>query len=165
MQTGIIMEQTKVSFEEQLQYGKEGEKEIALYLLNKGCSILPLYQFNDELAPKIFTANEIITSPDLTVFKEEKCFFIEVKRKKQWVRFGEIVETGCNYRHYAEYKKVSRFTGIKLFLIFLHENEEPCGKYLIDINTVGRYWNGKVNERKVSKPMYFWNINQLNKLQ
>jgi|LakMenE18May11ns_1017448.scaffolds.fasta_scaffold9838908_1 hypothetical protein len=159
------MEQTKENFKDKLQYGKDGEKIIAEYFLNKGYSILPLYQFSEDIAPKIFLSNEVITSPDLTIFKNQKCVFIEVKRKKKWVKFGNIIETGCDNRLYCQYKKISQATGIDLFLVFIHEDIEPCGNYYININNIGRYWNGIVKNKNVSPPMYFWNLDQLNKLK
>ena len=45
------MEQNKDNFKNKLFFGQEGEKDIGLKLIEKGFYILPLYQFQDEIAP------------------------------------------------------------------------------------------------------------------
>jgi hypothetical protein len=159
------MEQKKISFEDQLSIGKEGEKDIAIYLIEKDCFVLPLYQFDDDISPKIISINEDLFSPDLLCYKENKSFFIEVKSKKKWNEWNGIIETGCNYKHYEHYKKLAIKTGIKLYMIFNHIEGGYKGKYLVDIFKKGRYWDGK-NDKGIikEKPLYFWNKEDLKQL-
>ena len=42
------MEQKQTNFKESLAFGEEGEEKIAELLINKGFSVLPLYQFTAE---------------------------------------------------------------------------------------------------------------------
>lgn len=158
------MERSKDNFNELLKFGEEGEKDIALWLINKGYNVLPLYQFEADQSPKIF-GNEVCVSPDLVVFKEKTCTFVEVKRKTRWIKYKGTVETGCNYSTYLHYRKISENTGIKLFMIFKHEERNPLGIYSINVNEKGRYWDGRVNGIKRHKEMYFWPLESLTKLE
>ena len=158
------MAQSRTNFEELLKFGQEGEKEVALLFINYGYSILPLYQFDAIIAPKIIIEKEYI-SPDLTIFKEGKCVFLEVKRKNQWVVYKDRTETGCDYRHYLEYLNLSKNTGIDLYMVFQHLDAEPTGIYLVNILEEGRYWDGTVGGVKKFKPMFFWNFDKLHKIQ
>lgn len=158
------MEQKVDNFKDALAFGQDGEKEVASLLLKKGYAVLPLYQFEDDISPKIIEINGSHISPDLTIFKQNKCTFLEVKRKRQWVEFKGVIETGCNYCHYLHYKKIANLTGVDLFMAFLHEEKMPTGIFFVNINEKGRYWDGIVNGKKVSPPMFFWNIKSLKKI-
>ncbi len=161
------MELKQKNFREQLAFGKEGEHEIANYLISKGYAILPLYQFDDDIAPKIFHISGNITAPDLFVSGNKKALFVEVKTKNRWVTYVKIKETGIDEKLYYDYKKVHINTGLPLFIIFNHKEIEPIGYFYIDILTpYNRIWNG-INEtdgRKISKSMVFWRYDQLTKI-
>lgn len=159
------MGQSKDNFKLNLAFGQEGEKEVTFLLLKKGYSILPLYQFTDDISPKILKGDLSFVSPDLTIFKNGKTTFIEAKRKTGWVKYKETIETGCDFRLYEHYKKVSSETGIELWMVFVHENEKPNGIYAINIKEEGRYWDGKTPQGKsVHKPMFFWNFNKMKQI-
>jgi len=158
------MEQNKDNFKNKLSFGQEGEKDIALKLIEKGFYILPLYQFQDEIAPQIIGENKTITSPDLICFRNGEIIFFEVKSKNQWVNFNGVLETGCNYKHYKHYKKLSIETKIKLYIVFNHVSGKEQGIYYIDVLENGRYWDGKVKGVLKHTPEYFWNKKQLKKL-
>lgn len=155
------MEQKQTSFEEQLQFGEEGEELIAAIFIKKGFAVLPLYQFTAEFAPKIITLQTNFISPDLTIFKNGKVVFIEVKSKTRWVKFNGVVETGCNFRHYEHYKNLSEYTNIDLYLVFNHTEDKPEGIYTVSIQTEGRYWDGIVKNKQINPPMFFWNYKNL----
>lgn len=160
------MAQNKDNFKQNLEFGQGGEKEVASLLLKKGFTILPLYQFTDDISPKILKHNLSYVSPDLTIFKNGKTLFIEVKRKKTWVKYKGTWETGCDYSLYRHYRELSIETGIELWMFFVHENDEPIGIYAINITEDGRYWDGKTSKgQQVKKPMYFWNRNNLKKIE
>ncbi|MEJ6791462.1 MAG: hypothetical protein QNK89_01635 [Lacinutrix sp.] len=158
------MEQSKDNFKEKLEFGQEGEKEIAEILIKKGYSIMPLYQFSDELAPQIISLNESFTSPDLMCFKNEKSIFVEVKSKTKWVEFKGVIETGCNYKHYKHYRDLSLKTKLKVYMFFNHVKGSYQGVYYTDVLTVGRYWDGTAKGVKKFKPEYFWNKDILKKI-
>lgn len=170
------MEQKKEDFKSQLAFGVEGEKEVAEMLIKTGVSILPLYQFNADMSPKILTENKILSSPDLTCFRNGKCFFVEVKSKKRWTICPKTnrIETGCDYRLYKQYLEISQKTGIELILVFNHVNNKPFEKinessngfFYVNIITKGRYWDGcnEKTKKQVHKPIYFWEYFQLKKM-
>jgi len=167
------MGQSKENFKELLDFGQEGEKEIAEILINKGINILPLYQFEPNKTPKIINNENNFISPDLTCFKNGNCFFVEVKSKQRWTICPTTnrIETGCDYRHYKHYLELSEKTGINLIMVFNHINNTPFadkskisnGYFYIDVKEKGRYWNG-YNEKtniKIHNAIYFWNYDQL----
>jgi hypothetical protein len=162
------METKQKNFKEKLAEGKEGEHEIANYLISKGYIILPLYQFEDDnKSPKLFYLNDNVTAPDLFVSGNKEALFVEVKTKKRWVTFTRINETGINRRLYYEYRKVHKKTGLPLFIVFNHKEIEPIGYFYVDISTpCNRIWDGidKIDGRKISEPMVFWRYDQLTKL-
>jgi len=145
----------EMKFEEMLAFGQDGEKEIASVLIKNGVSLIPLYQFEHESkAPFLLSDNETIILPDLTCFSEN-AFFVECKRKNQWVHFNGRVETGLNVRHYQSYKKVKEITKLNVYLFFKHENEMP-GIYYNEIdvlNSNSRIWNGVVDGRQINQPL------------
>lgn len=157
------MEQSKGNFSDLLKFGEEGEKDIALFLINKGYHVLPLYQFEADIAPKIFGDNAYV-SPDLVVFKDKACTFVEVKRKTRWIKYKGVIETGCNHRTYLHYKEIAKKTGIDLFMVFKHESINPIGIYSVNVQEEGRYWDGRVNGIRKFKEMYFWPFEKLVKL-
>lgn len=159
------MEQRKTNFDKLLAFGAEGEKDVATKLIELGCTVLPLYQFEPNKTPILISKYSNSISPDLTVFNKGKCFFIEVKTKNNWIEYKGIRETGCDFKHYSEYKKLSNQTETPLFLIFNHMDKDPKGMFYVDINKEGRFWNGKTpSGKKVSVEMYFWNYKDLNEL-
>lgn len=158
------MEQSREDFRKLLAFGAEGEKEVSVYLINKGYKVLPLYQFDPDTTPLIIGKTNNLISPDLTIFKNGKAHFIEVKNKNRWVEFAGVRETGCDFKLYSHYKELSKNTGIELYLIFNHVTNKPKGFYSVDIMTDGRYWDGIVNNKRVNNPMYFFNYNDLKKL-
>jgi len=161
------MELKQESFKVKLAFGKEGEHEVGEYMLNKGYSILPLYQFNDDVAPQIFNAKTTITSPDLFVCGNNKYFWVEVKTKNRWIKYLADTETGCNYKHYIEYLKIAEITGLPVYIIFNHKDNDPRGFYSVNIKVpLHRIWDGlncKTGAR-VSQPLALWLIKDLIKL-
>tara|TARA_Y100001937_G_scaffold49026_1_gene68335 strand:+ start:1161 stop:1649 length:489 start_codon:yes stop_codon:yes gene_type:complete len=153
------MAQNKDNFKQALAFGQDGEREIAKKLITKGFYVLPLYQFQDEISPKII-GNENYISPDLICFKNNNTIFIEVKSKRQWVYWKGQLETGCNYQHYKHYRDIAAKTKIKTYMVFNHVDGDYQGIYYIDVLKNGRYWDGKAKD-KVYKAEYFWNKNDL----
>ena len=162
------MESKQENFKLQLAFGKEGEHEIGEYLIKKNYSILPLYQFNDDIAPQLFTSNSTITAPDLFVCGNNKFFWVEVKTKNRWIKYLGIYETGCNYKHYLEYLKISKETTLPVYLIFNHKEVYPTGYYFINvIKPLHRIWDGKniKTGQVISQKMALWLFNDLIKLK
>lgn len=161
------MEQKQKNFKEQLAIGKEGEHEIGNYFMNKNYSILPLYQFEDNIAPKVFTLNNTLTSPDMFISGNNKCFWVEVKTKFRWVNYNNIIETGINEKHYRQYLSIAEKTTLPIYLIFNHKKTPPIGYFYIDIKTpYNRIWDGIniADQKYISQPMVFWKYEDLIKI-
>ena len=154
------MVQSKDNFKEALAFGQDGEREIAKKLIRKGYYVLPLYQFQDEISPKII-GDENYISADLICFKNNNTIFVEVKSKNQWVEFAGKIETGCNYKHYQHYRDIALKTKIKTYIVFNHVKGNYQGVYYVDVLKDGRYWDGNVKGKNVYKAEYFWNKNDL----
>lgn len=161
------MEPRLTSFKEALAFGKEGEAEVAEHLINKGYSCLALYQFDDTVAPLIYTSCKNIVSPDLLLSNNEKTFWVEVKSKRRWSYNYGVKETGFDKRSYNHYRNVYQLTGLNVYVVFNHVNCEESGMYVASISDEPyRIWDGincKTNER-VSNEMVFWHEHQLKKI-
>jgi len=153
----MLQKVESLSFEEKLEWGEEGEKTIASRLIKKGVAVAPLYQFkNHDNTPIMLTDKEQLILPDLTCWKDGKNFFVECKRKNQWVSYGGVVETGLDQRHFKEYCNLKAITGQKVYLFFIHENKDP-GVFFHELRYLlphMRLWNGrKPNGDYIMKPM------------
>lgn len=156
--------QRQTSFESKLKLGEEGEHEVAQYLMRRGVSVLPLYQFDIDTAPVIYSANSETISPDLICFKDD-AFMVEVKTKNQWVSYMGRVETGLNLKHYNHYKQIACITGKEVYVFFNHREQHPIGMYYCGLDKYTRVWDGIVRGRRVHPEMVFYNIEVLHKLK
>lgn len=157
------METTQESFKRLLEFGQEGEHEIAKWLMDRGVTVMPLYQFDPSHAPYLINRYKKTISPDLICFKDD-AFMVEVKTKNQWVVYGDRVETGIDRNHYDHYKNVSQLTGKKVYVFFNHKTDDPCGFYYAELTQHTRFWDGKVKGKQVYSPMVFYNYNVLKKV-
>lgn len=161
------MEQKQKSFEEKLAFGKEGEHEVGEYFMKLGYSLLPLYQFTEDIAPKIYSEVETIISPDIFISGKEKAFWVEVKTKNRWINYNRIRETGLNKRHYDEYIKIRHNTKLPVYVVFNHKDDNPTGFYFIDIIVpYHRIWDGIncATNRRVSPPLVLWKFEALTRI-
>lgn len=158
-----------MKFEEMLKFGEEGEKEIASILIKKGHSVIPLYQFNSDHAPFLLNTDLHITLPDLTCFNGDVVYFVECKRKNQWVKWNFNQETGFDYRNYNHYREIKRLTNSRLYIFFKHEHEDP-GVYYCEIDKYQehelRLWGGlrKGTQERIGPAIIYWRKNQLKKV-
>lgn len=156
------MEQKQESFEIQYLFGKDGEIIIHNKFVDYGYLILPVWQFESKCAPLLYGKKENYILPDMLIMKDTECAFIEAKRKRQYVNWNGIKETGICFRLYEQYMKIHNKTGIEVFVCFLHEQQEPTGLFLVNLCTTGRFWNGRNKDGiQFEKPLYLWNIKDL----
>lgn len=115
-------------FDQSLAVGQLGESLIAHWLRNKGWHVLPAYEkeIDNGKGPRLFLAtgndeSELIT-PDLFAMKAGRFLWVEAKHKTTftWYGKGGYWTTGVDKRHFADYVKVQRQTGIDVWLLFLH---------------------------------------------
>lgn len=154
------------SFKELLKFGEQGEKEVALLLMQKGYTVLPLYQFNKEHAPFLLSKKNKITLPDLDCYHKSKPnIFVEVKSKNKWNITNEITETGFDLKHFKEYEKIQEETQKEVWIVFNHKGASE-GLYTIKLNKYHRQWNGKnIKGEKKSKALVFYDKNDLIKIK
>lgn len=149
------------NFKKQLQYGEEGEQIIGNLLMQKGYSIVPLYQYtNTEKAPSLFVNNETLILPDIQIFREDKKpFWVECKRKRKWVHWKQNIETGFNTYSFDHYKRIQELTGMSVYIAFIHEEHSPLGIFVTTLENFednARYWDGlnlKTGERITNPEM------------
>jgi hypothetical protein len=154
-----------MTFDQKLEYGNQGEREVANLLSNMGYKLMPMYQFkNLQNSPKIFSGTMELVSPDIILFKNNKTLFVEVKKKTKWVKQINQLETGCDYKLYNQYRQVVEHTGINIMMVFNHVDEEPTGMYMINLLDKGRFWDGRDEHKQVFNPMYFYNYESLKKI-
>lgn len=160
------MEQKLTSFKDFLKFGEDGEKEVAIQLIEKGINIMPLYQFtNKDKTPVLLTKNTQIIAPDLICYYKNKSFFVEVKTKNKWVVSKNYIETGLDYKHYLEYLKIKETTGLPVYLFFNHINEKPNGIFYVEISKNNRYWDGTIpNGIKYYTEMIFYKFDVLKEI-
>lgn len=105
--------------------GLVGEGKIALFLMAKGYSILPVYQIEKHTGkgPQLFTIYESLVAPDMLAFKGDKALWIEAKHKTafSWYRRSQVWTTGIDKRHYEHYCQVDDKSPWPVWLLFLHK--------------------------------------------
>ena len=114
-----------MSFYDNLEQGKAGESYISKWAICvKKYSMLPVYEkiIDDGKGPQLFTPDESLVAPDFLAFTKSDVIWIEAKHKEAftWWRKGQVFETGIDLRHYLDYIKVSKNSGKKVWLLFLH---------------------------------------------
>lgn len=154
-----------MNFEQQLEWGEEGEELVASYLIGCGVTIAPLYQFNADQAPFLLNNKEKLILPDLTCWNKGVGYFVECKRKNQWVSFDGNIETGLDQKHYSHYQKIKRATGQNVWIFFLHEKQDPQGMFFGEIDGLDKHkrlWDGcSPSGKQFSKPLVLFPISTL----
>lgn len=124
-----------MSFEEQLAVGRLGESRIVSFLRGRGCSVFPCYEVEPEdgKAPKLLAPLIAYIAPDLLVFNgDRKVLWCEAKHKSvfSWYFKEKRWTTGIDLNHYYAYQKVATITGLPVWILFLHQSDEPSIKDL-----------------------------------
>ena len=157
------MEQKQINFDQLLEFGENGEAEVAKYLMDTcNMMVLPLYQFNgkDSTPLIIHKNNKKFIAPDLTCFANGNMFPIEVKTKNKWVHWDNQLETGFNYEHYKNYKEIQELTQVQWIVIFNQKIEEPTGYFYTKLTVQDkfcRHWDGKVGGNQKEKELWLYN--------
>lgn len=163
------------NFKESLAIGKTGESEIAQWLINRGASILPIYEIaeNQFKGPSVYSADNInIIAPDMLVFKKGKITFVEAKHKEafSWHRITSQWVTGIDLHHYFEYQKIQEKLDIPVWIMFLHRGgkakdseQSPSGLFSNSLDFLMQNENHR-HENWGKSGMVYWNINALKKI-
>lgn len=138
------------SFEEQLAFGREIEKAIGQWLMERGQRILPVYDYSglaEGKAPKFTAAvqSDSLVLPDLLGIKNGKSTWFEVKFKDRadFTHNTARLETGISKRLWDHYQKVEKESGLPVWLIFAHKQEDELrGDAIAALKRTARIYDG-----------------------
>jgi len=140
------------SFEEKLAMGREYELLVAGWLKRRGFLILPVYDYSglgENKSPKLQAANDAdsLVVPDLLIAQAQKgTKWVEVKFKARadFTRKTQRMETGIALRLWRHYHEVKAATGLPVWLMFCHaEEDEIRGAEIADLASAVRVYDGR----------------------
>ena len=167
-----------MGFKTQLQIGKIGETIIASWFKSRGYNVLPVYEkeISEGKGPTLFTFdNSNIICPDMLVFNNQKCFWIEAKHKTafSWHRISKKWVTGIDLRHYFHYLEIAKkYSQWQVFLLFLHKDgiaKDTPGGMISPTGLFGGeliFLSSNENHRHTNHGrtgMVYWNVDTLMK--
>lgn len=118
------------AFEKQRERGKVYELAFATWLqLQRDYYVLPTYDYSglaNNKPPKLISKVKGLVIPDLLAYKEGDGAWFEIKLKTEAVlhRKTQTIVTGLPYRHWLDYQQVHTVTGLPIWIVFIHENEQ-----------------------------------------
>jgi hypothetical protein len=116
---------SSLCFDRSLEFGQAGESSIARWMRSRGHTLLPAYEkiIDTGKGPRVFGPKGAIVSPDFLVWKGDKAFWLEAKRKTgfTWHRLTNRWVTGIDLRHYEDYLKIQGVSPWPVWLLFLQE--------------------------------------------
>lgn len=168
--------QSLPTFNQKLSFGKTAESAIAKWLRSLGYSIMPVYEKTndgDYKGPQLFTPNESLVAPDMFVFRDKTCLWIEAKHKDafSWHRITQKWVTGIDLRHYNDYCKIDDQSPFPVWLMFLHRGgqakdsppDSPTGLYGETLKYLRMHENHR-HDNWGRSGMVYWSIDTLKKL-
>ena len=133
---------------DEFKRGRSGECVFAGWFRQRGCFVIPSYDYSGEdgdKAPKMDDANLSLVIPDLDVAKAGTRWWVEVKTKwkADFYRKGRRLEHGISKRHYEHYLRVQRESGTPVWLCIYEERDGYLlGARLDDLGPYGREYRG-----------------------
>lgn len=121
-----------MNFADSLSSGQLGESLIAQWLRRRGWHVLPAYEkeIDNGKGPRLFTASDAgkaqLISPDLLAMRSGQFLWVEAKHKTRfsWYGKGNCWVTGVDRRHFEDYCAVTDSTGLNVWLLFLHRDNQ-----------------------------------------
>lgn len=118
-----------------LRQGQLGESIISRWLIERGNSIMPVYEkeIDDGKGPQFYSRDGHFAAPDLFVFAAnsrnggERFLWAEAKHKTvfSWYRKRPAWVTGIDLNHFEDYRRVEQRSGVPVWLFFLHSSSTP----------------------------------------
>jgi hypothetical protein len=159
-----------LSKQESIEKFRQIERDVAAWLMRRGCRILPVYDYSglgENKAPKLqaFSAQDSLITPDLLVARRGLLQWCEVKWKDhaEHTILTNEYETGIGQYLFAQYRLVKHVSGARVFIVFAHrqENVITCNE-LDDLSSIGAR---AYNEDKMDRGgMWFWPLRKLHVL-
>lgn len=150
-----------MTFEERLEYGKEGEDEVYNYLMQKGWSLIPTVPFKEDKGQRVYRLKNDYPSTDTIAFRKGISKWIEVKHKTHPSFYNGAWTVGMDKYYFSSYYRMQEDSGIDVsvfFLIDVSTHEKPFGLYDRSLSNLC----GSVHSE--SKHSLFWDIAGLRKL-
>lgn len=109
------------------------EVAVGAWLRKRNQYVLPAYDYSglgDDKPPMLRGKDENLVIPDLLAWRTGNGAWYEVKLKDRAVLYRNYqhLTTGINLRHYRHYRQVKTITGLPVFVVFVHQQEQ-CVKY------------------------------------
>lgn len=141
-----------MSFATSLATGQLGESLIAQWLRRRGWHVLPAYEkeTGDYKGPRLFMAQGSdkaqLIAPDLLTMRNGDFRWIEAKHKTHFSWYGKEQRfvTGIDLHHYGDYCRVADETGIDVWLMFLHREENTWQEDVVKWGAPPKCPNGAV---------------------
>jgi len=153
--------------------GFVGESKIAMYLMARNNKVLPVYQIEKSRGkgPRLFLKDNNLIAPDMFVFNDKECCWIEAKHKTgfSWHRNTRTWNTGIDKRHFKHYCEVADVTPWPVWLMFLHKagqaKDSPPSEGGLFGNKLSVLRNCIHHEsNRYAYGMVYWDKNDLKKL-
>jgi len=114
------------------------ERGLADWLGRKGWHVLPVYDFcglAEDKAPKLQTDGSGLVLPDLLVCRDGRACWLELKQKQRATlhRMSGVLETGISLRLWGQYRAVKAVSGLQVWLVFAHVEEDEVLAQEIDM--------------------------------
>jgi hypothetical protein len=153
-------------FEASVAEARKYEEALSTWLQRQyGYYVLPTYDYSglgDSKAPKLYKCESGLVIPDLFACRGGSSLWMECKWKTRadWHRKTQRLATGISKRHFEHYIKVEEVSGVKVYIAFLHVEEDeiriaPLSKLKDSIN---HEYDGKKMGRA---GMVFWRYDAL----
>jgi hypothetical protein len=119
------------TFEERLMLARRNENKISRWLASRERVLAMVNVYESEskngFGPRVFTRTDGYVSPDLLGFTVLGAIWFETKQKSvfTWHRITSCWCTGIDLHHYEDYQRVEVETRCPVWLLFLHEQDQP----------------------------------------
>jgi len=128
--------------------GRSGERVVATMVQERGCFVVPSYDYAGEdgnKAPKMEGARVSYVLPDLDVSKNGSRYWVEVKTKGAATLHRKTgrLEHGISKRHYEHYQQVQAISGCPVWLFVVEEDDGLVLCERLDVLSKGaRFYEG-----------------------
>jgi hypothetical protein len=139
----------------EFQRGRQGEHVVAAWLKQRGCFVIPSYDYSGEdgdKAPLLQGLWEGYPVPDLDVARNGNRFWVEVKTKErpvEWRKTGEL-RHGIELRLLQHYRTVQTISGSPCWLFIYEEST----RWLL-AQTLGQLGQPSIGTDR-GTPMAYW---------
>ena len=152
-------------FDKRLAEARLYEVGFAAWLTRCEWSVVAMYDFSgseekDQKPPKLKASKpeDFLTLPDLLACKNGVSKWFEVKTKfgRTFGRISREYETGLSLRHFLDYRKVKKRSGLEVWLAFIHVADEEVR--VAEIDALSGPGIGRVSKINNERMVFFrWN--------